>query len=159
MKIASKDSSLKIDQNALDQELIRQVDLFRSAAEDYALAVSDRDKAKAKLEQVKAAAYFDVVDDADKKPSEANIAAAVLLSKKVVSAADDFLLAKEWSDKCEAVKESVGQRGYVLKDLCALYVAGYFGTTSVGGRAGRNVQEQAYGANRAGMAKQRRAKL
>ena len=56
------------------------------------------------------------------------------------------------------MKEAFQQRAFVLKDLASLYIAGYFTSSSVQGKASRDVQEESYGRNRETLAKRRRSK-
>ncbi|MFH1741093.1 MAG: hypothetical protein ABIH23_18995 [bacterium] len=153
---------IKIDQNALNDELVVQPELFLVASRSYVDAVSERDAAKSNLDVARAAADFRVRaarEAAGEKSTETIIASAVELDKKYRVAVERHLAAKKAAAEAEAVKESFGQRGYVLKDLAALYIAGYYATSSVSGPDSREVQKQDYEIKRTEIAKRRRNRL
>ena len=153
---------IKIDQNALNDELVAQPELFLAASRAYVEAVSERDAAKSELDVARAAADFRVRtarEAAGEKSTETIIASAVELDKKYRAAVERHLAAKKAAAEAEVVKESFGQRGYVLKDLAALYIAGYYATSSVSGPDSREVQKQDYEVKRTEIAKRRRNRL
>jgi hypothetical protein len=153
---------IKIDQDALNDELVAQPELFLATSKAYVAAVSERDAAKTRLDEVRAAAYFRVrehIEASGDKATEAAVAARVELDDKYRKAVAIHLKARQVAAEAEAVKEAFGQRGYVLKDLAALYIAGYYVASSVSGPASREVQRQDYEEKRAVIAKQRRARV
>jgi len=76
---------LFIDQYKLDNELIKQPQLFMKWALDYAEASIKREEARNKLELIKAKVEHEVRSSSDnkKKVTEASISASVIKSPKV----------------------------------------------------------------------------
>jgi hypothetical protein len=158
----SSNDSLSIDKNGLDEELLRQVELFSRASEEVAALVSIRDQKKLDLDTARAEAYLNIRDDMSRskdKFTEALLTAQVEIDSNYHKAQKSFLKAKAAAIAAENRKEAVAQRGYVLKDLCGLYVSGYYSTASVSGSKSNDIRTQEYEENRRRMAKQRRAKL
>ena len=150
---------IKIDQNALNDELVEQPALFMAASNAYVMAISERDEAKADVDVARAEAYFDIRRSSKEKVTEATISAQIELDKNYRVACKNYLEAKQAASEAETLKESFAQKGYVLKELAALYIAGYFGTSSVSGPESREVQRRGYEEKRSEIAKQRRARL
>ena len=151
--------ALKIDKDSLDEELVRQPTLFDAVATDYVVAVSARDAAKESVDIVRAEAELKIrraMVGSGEKVTEALIKANIELDAKYLEAMEDFLRLKGAADQLLAHKDAFAQRAFVLKDLCGLYVAGYFSTTAVKGKDAREVGQSAYEQRREEMAKQRR---
>jgi hypothetical protein len=152
-------ASLRIDPDNLNEELVRQPELFCDVARRYALAVSERDAAKEQVSVARAKAYFVVREELESeglKTTESAIGIQIELNKDYRSAMDRFQETKLAADQLAADKEAWQQRAYMLKDLAALYIAGYYGQSSVRGDASRAVQEADYQENRQRLARQRR---
>lgn len=150
---------LKIDKDALDDELVKQPGMFLRVAEEYARAVSARDGLKEAVDVVRAKSELDVrrrLEEDGAKVTESIVKATLELEKSYRRAVDAFLAAKEVADLAAAAKDAFAQRAYVLKDLCSLYVAGYFSTSAVKGPDAREVDEEGYQERRRMLAKQRR---
>jgi CRP-like cAMP-binding protein len=153
---------LRIDRDALDEALIRQPQLFLAVAEDYAEAMSFRDQLKEAVDAVRASRELTIrrdLADEGEKVTEAAVKAKIEVDKAYRRSIDAYLVAKEKADKLLAVKEAFSQRAFVLKDLCGLYVAGYFSATAVKGADARDVGQEKYQQRRKEMAKQRRERL
>ncbi|MFA5262206.1 MAG: hypothetical protein WC378_00160 [Opitutaceae bacterium] len=130
------DQEIKIDINSLDQELVRQPSLFLQVSQDHAQAVSVRDGLKEAVSVAWASAEGRIRQEAaeeDRKLTEAMVKSEVEMDRRYRRAVDAYLTAREAADQAFAIKESFAQRAFVLKDLCSLYVAGYFATNAVGG--------------------------
>jgi hypothetical protein len=152
---------MRIDRDALDEALMEQPGLFLGVSQEYAMAVSNRDRCKADVELVHAKASLSVrqmLEEEGKKATEAIIASLIELDKNYRRAFNAYLESKADAERLSALKESFGQRGYVLKDLCGLYVAGYFATASVGGSDTKEIAERGYTKRREQLAR-RRGKL
>lgn len=152
-------SSLRIDPDNLSEELVQQPQLFCDVARRYAMAVSERDAAKEQVSVARAKAYFVVreqLEDGGLKTTESAIAIQIELNKDYRAAMDRFQEAKLLADELAADKEAWQQRAYMLKDLASLYIAGYYGQSSVRGDASRAVQEVDYQENRQRLARQRK---
>jgi GDP-D-mannose dehydratase len=150
---------IAIDRNDLDTELVKQPSLFLEVAQEYAQAISVRDSLKEAIDVARARVELRIRREAaeeDRKITEAGVKAEVELDKTYRRAMEAWLTAKEAADQLAAAKEAFAQRAFVLKDLCGLYVAGYFSTTSVRGRDATDVQQENYENRRKEMARQRR---
>ena len=152
---------LKIDRNALDEALILQPELFLRASLLYTEAVSDRDAAKETVSVVHASRSLKIrrksVEDGTKL-TEAIVASMIEKASDYREAMSEYLSCKQQAEEALAVKEAFQQRGYVLKDLASLYIAGYFTSSSVQGKASRDVQQESYARSRETLAKRRRSK-
>ena len=128
---------LKIDKHALDEELVAQPQLYFQIGERAAMAESRRDAAKDNLKRAEAtlslAIRKEIEDRTGKKPTEAQVEAAVISHEDYQAARDDYTAAAQAASVAQVLKESFGQRGYMLRDLCQLHIAGYFARTSVEG--------------------------
>jgi hypothetical protein len=145
-KIKRYNDLLQIDRDALDEALIQQPGLFLEVSQRYAEAVSERDAYKDGVEVTRAKRSLAIRSELSSsgKVTEASVAAQIELDDDYREAVGVYLAAKARADKWMAVKEAFQQRAFVLKDLASLYIAGYFGSDSVGGKAGREVQERSY---------------
>ena len=154
-----RETELQIDRNALDDELVHQPSKFLQASRDYAEALSVRDQAKQDVEVSKAEASLRIrrqCEQDGEKVTEAIIAARVETDKKCRQAVTTYLDSKKACEEALALKEAFMQRSYVLKDLAALYIAGYYGSDSVRGGAARELRDHEYSNNRAKLAEKRR---
>ena len=152
VELAHDERQLMIDKHKLDDELIQQPDRYRSAAEHYAMAVSLRDEAKDKMKVVEAQLYLkhrQSFDAKDKKPTEAEVNAMVTVDPLRIKARNEHLQRQLAADQWEALKDSFSQRSYVLKDLVALHLAGYFASSSVSAPANDVLEARADKAKRA----------
>ena len=149
----------KIDKRNLDEELAWQPVIFGEIADEYAMAVSERDQLKDAADVVRARAELKIrqsMEEAGEKVTEALVKTRVDGDARYRAARDAYLQAKSVAELLLSKKEAFAQRAFVLKDLCGLYVAGYFTTTAVKGKNAQDVGDQAYEERRKRMAKQRR---
>lgn len=133
---------LKIDKNDLDNELMDQAYYFYQAARRFADAISYRDEAKADLEGIKAKVGLQIrqqFSDAGEKITEGGVDARVIANPEYQKALDRMAA---WTDRVvrwTGLRDSIQQRGYALKDLTALYIAGYWADRA-GSQASREVK-------------------
>lgn len=130
---------LVIRREALDDELVRQPQLMFEAGELMARALSLRDRAKDDLKRTTAAASSTVRGEMD-KATEAKVSAEVEQRRDVGEATDALRVATRLANEAQAVKEAFAQRGYVLRDLCSLFISGYFSSSSVNAGA-RSIED------------------
>ena len=133
---------LRIDRDSLDEELIHQPSLFYEVGEAYARAVSVRDDLKERLSQTDARLNLELREDREGKFTEAMVMSEIQGNREHKEAVRSYLVAKEEAERLLALKEAFSQRAYILKDLCGLYVAGYFGDVSVCGRSATEMRER-----------------
>lgn len=151
---------LTIRRGNLDEELIRQPQLFYEAGEAYALAVSRRESAKDALKQVAAELYLRLRRKlADKeRVTEATLNANVETHPEHAAARVAFAEAQAEVEAADALKEAYSQRAWMLKELCALHLAGYFSKQSVDGPDPRQVVDSAAESARMAMNEKRRSR-
>lgn len=150
-------AALAIDKSALDDELIRQPMLMEQVGEAYAEACAQRDWAKEELETINSklshAARKRLAKDAKYKITEGMVLEEIQASPQHQKAFEDYLDAKLEADKLQALKDSFHQRGFMLRDLCNLYVSRYYEQNSV--NSGHAVEATHYNAYREHAAEQR----
>lgn len=133
-KLDEFQAMLMIDHNQLDVELCRQPSIFMEVGSNavYAGAVvetlkGDLKEAEAKIGLILRAEF----EDKGKKVTEAIITASVATQKHIVKhrekLGDALLTYQEW----QCLRDAFMQRGFILRDLAQLYIAGYFSSDSV----------------------------
>lgn len=128
-KLSQLERRLRIDKFNLDTELVEQGDYYNQAAQSYADAVSYRDEAKAELSGIKSKLDLETrqrLTKAEEKFTEAGINARVITEPEYQNALN---VQGAWEDRVlrwSGLQEAVKQRGYALKDLAALAMAGYW---------------------------------
>lgn len=142
--IRELETGLAIDENALDQELIRRPELFYAAAVGLAEANLERDKIKVDLELVYA--ELDVqfrasAEDAGEKITEARLSQQITNTPRMRELKKQYATVKYEAERWQAIKEGFQQKGYDLKTLADLYTANYFSAES-GGRDRTNAKDQ-----------------
>jgi hypothetical protein len=131
-------SYLEIDKHALDDEIVKQPSLFFKVSEAYVEAVAERDACKEELASIDAELDGEVrhkLEVAGEKITEAIVKNEIQTDKKHGPAFDTYILAKTKADMLMALKEAFQQRGYMLRDLCSLYVSQYYDQSSVQGNS------------------------
>ena len=122
---------VKIDKHELDRELINQPSLYREYAKAYAHSLKVRDKARARIDLVKAEVDSDIRTNYekfgfDKKPTEAAITQAIIKSEEYNEVYDDFI---EKNTEAKIIGHSVEafvQRKDMLIYLTKLFLSGYY---------------------------------
>lgn len=150
---------LKIDRNALDDALVAQPGLYDKVATDWAEALSKRDQQKKDLESTRARIELKIrrkLEEAGDKVTEATVKSMVDRDEVYREAINEYLESCKEADILLGHKEAFAQRAFVLKDLCQLFIGGYFSTSSVNGGAASEVSKQRYEKNRQVIAKARR---
>lgn len=152
--------ALTINRDRLDDELIRQPQRFYEAGEAYARAVDSREAAKDKLKLVSADLYLRLrrkLSDKE-KPTEAMVNAHVESDDEHMAAKAQLAQATAAAEQAQALKEAFSQRAWMLRELCALYVSGYYSKGSVEGPDARAVVDATAERNRKLMHEQRIAR-
>ena len=153
-------NGLRIDRNALDDELIKQPSAFLEVAQACAVTASRRDQAREEQKRIDAERSMAIRAKAEGKITEAAIAAQLELDQQHIDARNSYLLLCREAEELLALKDAFIQRSYVLKDLCALFIAGYFSNSAERTPAGKAVAEAAYEQDRKAINKRRqRVKL
>jgi hypothetical protein len=138
------EGKLQIDRHALDDALVEQPETFHSVSKAYVYAVSNRDELKDKIRKTDANLYLEIREEAalnKEKLTEAAVQARLEVHESHTAAREAYLESCKQADLWQALKEAFQQRSYVLKDLAGLYISGYYATTSVKGKASKEVEE------------------
>lgn len=149
---------IKIDRNDLDTMLIEQPQHYADVAHQFALAISRRDRAKHVLDETRARIDNEerqLARDNEEKVTDSLLTARITVHPDVVQANK---VRDQWARMAaiwEALKEAFEQRSYALKDLCALYHAGYW-ANSTGGGERRDASDRRYEDDKAAIARGRR---
>ncbi|MCK5235407.1 MAG: hypothetical protein KAR06_00365 [Deltaproteobacteria bacterium] len=139
MKIEEFRDLLKLDRTKLDHACQTQADLFYRVSQQYTMAVSRRDEAKEEVSMVDAKMGQKLRATAlanDEKLTDKKMAADVQASSEHEEAHSNYLTIKAEADEWGILKESFLQRASMLKELCSLYIAGYFSDVVISGAAG-----------------------
>ena len=134
MEIDKLKTLLAINKNALDEEISQQPMLFYDIAEACVEAMAERDTAKEALATVDAkldGLVRSALDKSKEKVTEAMVKNSIQMHKEHMVAFEAYMRAKSDADLILALKEAFGQRGYMLRDLCQLYVSGLYEQNSV----------------------------
>lgn len=134
MEIDQLKALLAINKNALDEEISKQPMLFYDIAEACVDAMAERDTAKESLASVDAeldGLVRAALDKSKEKVTEAMVKNSIQMHKKHLDAFETYMAAKTAADRLLALKEAFGQRGYMIRDLCQLYVSGLYEQNSV----------------------------
>jgi hypothetical protein len=136
--------ALKIDKEGLDDDLVKQPELYHEAGRLYQSAASTRDEAKNDRDRLKGEIDLDIrkrlreveerhKDDVKvKAPTETQIANMVVGDDKYIAANERY---QEWdrlAGQGMALREDFHARGFTLRELANLWVAGYYQTNSAG---------------------------
>lgn len=139
MNIGQLKALLAINRHALDEEISRQPLVFYEVADACVQAMADRDGAKEELDTIDAkldGIVRKMLDGSKNRVTEAMVANGILLHPEHEKAYVAYMEAKTKADEVLALKEAFAQRGYMLRDMCQLYVTGYFEQNSVRGDSG-----------------------
>lgn len=139
-----------INKHVLDDAAAEHPQLFYDIAERSAEAISLRDSAKKRLEDLEATLSRSVrvrTQHDKKSPTERAIADLVRKELSYQEVYDELLALKECAAKWDALRSSAETRSSMLKMLASLYVANYFTTESLKG--GKEVGDLRYRSDRA----------
>lgn len=152
LTLANAKEMILIDKNSLDEELVKQASTFDDIADKVAELRSLRDEKKEELGRVKAERFTFYKDSAEKvtdKSAEASVLTDKSYKEIEIEYRDLCLEFEEWQNK----KESFLQRASMLKELCGLFISGYWQQSSVRGNA--DTDKTSYKITRERLAKDR----
>lgn len=136
---------LEINKDNLDRELVEQAELFHRAAHAHALAISRRDELKEEIRLLSADLALLVRRKLESKGkvTEGLVQNHLESTPDYQQARQQFSEASREAEILGALKEAYAQRSWMLRELCGIYVAGYFSTTSIRGESAKQVEEEA----------------
>jgi hypothetical protein len=130
------EKGLRIDEDALDEALLAQPDLFYRVSKALALLSSRRDAAKQEIGEAEAVADLQIRTAARRdqtKITNEQVASEKRLNKRVKRAIDQMLHLNSAVAQFGALKEAYQQRSWALKELCNLNAENYYSDRSYGG--------------------------
>jgi len=128
------EEKLAIDKFKLDDDIESQAIVFNKVASKATDALAEKDTAKTNLATLEASLYLEIKQECLEngiKTTEGSLHSMILESEIYQGASNDFLEAKALADKWNVLKEAFVQRGFMLREMAGLYVAGYFAEFSV----------------------------
>lgn len=147
-------ADLAIDKHALDEEIVRQPQLFSEISEQAVMSAAERDAAKENLKVVDAALWIDWRTKLkDGKVTEKLLDHHVVTDPDHEKAFNTWLDAKTKADNAENLKDAFQQRSSMLRDLVSLYTSNYYQEASM--RPSAASEASHYAANRSHLAKAR----
>lgn len=147
---------LYIQKHRLDEELEIQAELFYHVSHKLATVNAALVQAKDALARIEAAAYVRIGKE-DEKLSDTKIRMRVVDDPDYQAALSSLGLCKSESEVWVGIQEAFRQRGYMLRELCDLYLSNYYTTTSHAGDS-RKRAEVDHTAARAALTEQRVAR-
>jgi len=155
--LASMEAGLQIDENALNDCLIQQPELYWKVAKQHAIATSDYDAAKKALADSQAevdAEIRNIARNRNEKMTVGEIEATITRNPQVEKAARKIISVGHEVALLRALKESFSMRSEALKDLVKLYIASYYEESSQD-KAQKNLREERIEKRRKELAKTR----
>lgn len=130
MQLNPKDSDFQIDRFRLDDEWVKQPDLYRRYAEALADAKAEYDGLKNDLDVVRSEVELKIRENPSDygldKVTEGVIKAAVEVQELVKDAENDVVQARHKVGILEAAVGALDHRKRALSDLVSLHLADYF---------------------------------
>jgi len=115
----------EIDKNNLDTELIRHAVFLEEASDSCAEATYKHELAVEEVKRVQAETGVHLRETSDVKLSEARVVELVNSNEDVIAARESRALMLKEKDIAIGHKEAMRARGHMIRDLCALTIAGY----------------------------------
>lgn len=125
---------IQIDKDALEESLLEQPNNFYHVSMKLSLWTSRRDAAKQEQQLIEARADAAIRHNAEvakEKITEKEVESQKRMDEDVRTGLDELLRYNHTVNRFANLKEAYQQRGYVLKELVALYLANYYATNNV----------------------------
>ena len=139
-----------IDSNQLDKECQFYAETLREIGRRTALALSVRDAMKEELKKTDAFLAKAIRDEAartGKKITESMVEETVLLESQHTTAFKAMNEAKLAAELWEVEKESFKEKAAMVREMCALYLSGYFGELVIKGGS-KEIDKKLYEKNK-----------
>lgn len=152
----------RIDFNELDDESVRQVQLWGDVADHLRLAIERADETKAEAARVRAEVAEEIREAWDKdggRLTDKAVESRVSTDKRVQEAEADATEARVAMRKWSDLQEQLRQRDHSLNRLGQLYVGGYFSAVSKNHGGIRELKNRKAEDNRGRIAEKRSARL
>lgn len=119
-------SMLRINRDKLDDEVSEHAESYHKVAELHVMAVADYDAIKQELEDASAEEDAEIrvgLMEESKRVTETAIRRKIREIPRIQQLSKELLDAKFQMDRCAVLKESFGQRSYMLRELTGLYIS------------------------------------
>lgn len=136
MELEEARKLLLISKNNLDEACQTQADIFYEVAEEVAFANSHRDYMKEQLVKRDAELAVDIrkkSEQSGEKLTETKLQQMLQTHPEHLKTFDEWLEAKLNAERWSALKDSFLQRASMIKELCALFISGYYADIEVKG--------------------------
>ena len=157
-KLDEMEKWLKIDRENLDEEVMRQPELFYRVSAELASAISDRDGAKDLMNRTEARIKEDIREEwrkEEKKFTVTEVDDAASRHPKFKSRQEEYRAASQRVELVSAMKEAFQQRSYMLRELSSLWVNNYFQDSSTKSGDTKKVEDAKYRDRREKLSKKR----
>jgi len=121
-------AEIPFDKWKLDDEVVKQAQLYDEAGDGWAEAVSKRDQAKQVLEQLEAELAHAFRNESMEKITEARVTEHVARHPDYVQQYRLYLNYKRESDEWLVLKEAFAQRCTMIREEVNLHTTGYWGS-------------------------------
>jgi hypothetical protein len=131
----SYEEDLTIDRYALDDEWVKQPTVFMEWSEHYAQAILERDRAKEKLDLIRAEIDADVRTNPEKydlqKITESAISSAIIQTKEYGDAMNIYIEAVKFVNILGGAKDALNHKKAALENLTRLYLENYYAKPNI----------------------------
>ncbi len=120
---------LKINQNDLDTEISQQPVIYDQVSQASAITRSLLDQVKSNIDNIEADVSLEIrvtADREEEKLTEGAIKALIHTDKERRKAVAQMLTLKFQADEWDKLENSFRARGYMLRELASLFIAGYY---------------------------------
>lgn len=141
---------LRIDKNALDDEVEQQPEIYGDVGDAAAMAKSQVESLEEQLKELESELDGRIRSDhSDERITENEIKALIAADPRRKEMVIDILNAKHLQRKLEALTTSFRHRSYALRDMVDLYLSSYYSSRSASGtkEAHKDVETERYQEN------------
>jgi uncharacterized protein YneF (UPF0154 family) len=132
--IEELESCLRIDKHDLDLAVSRHAELLHHVSKALAFAINDRDLAKKEMEDQYAITTLSIRESNAKsgvKTTEDQIKQMAQIDEDYAESLRVYHAARLKCDKLSALKEAFVARGYMIREMCQLWVSDYFADSAI----------------------------
>lgn len=136
LTLANVSDMLVINKNQLDQELVSQASVFDRICDATTEAKSLRDQVKIDLDNEVTRLSLEIRKKAEEqgdKVTEGKVLVVIQSKESYKELVQRHLELKKDAELWDNKKQSFLQRASMLKDLCSIYLSGYYQTESIKG--------------------------